>query len=413
MNIALGQVGPPIRGFWINLARSLSTSGNRVYFLGPSPAFERLLRRERFDDKLMPFDARGRLPVPEGERSDDVLNYNREFLGRSLSDLELRCHNAAHYYDALDIDVAVFWNDIDVEHLVAEERGVQTVFMENGYLPNTVQIDTRGVNRNASFADCSYEEVLEWPPLWRPEHDIDTTVTPVEPLDLRSKLGALLRTRGARGNLLWTVRDEFEKRLTSVRRRSVDEGDTSVPDDYVFVPLQVHDDTQILYNSPYVDDLYEFVDLVVDAVDAHDESIPIVVKEHPADVGRIDYGDLRARHPDVVWLREFPIDEATERARTVVTVNSSVGMQAIARYVPVVTVGDSFYDNNPFVEHPAVPEQVREAIGKSLTKDLDESAVDEYIEAFRERVFVDGGIGRIAPATLRQAGSSIFNVGGE
>lgn len=411
MNVALTQVGPPIRELWINLARSLAEHGASVTFPGPSPAFETLLRREGAGNAVETFDEDGRMSIPDVDRRDDIVEYNRNVLGRSLADLERRCYNYQHYFDAADIDVVVFWNDIDVGHLVATENDVETLYMENGYLPDTIQLDTEGVNRNASFADFSYEEVLDATPLWLPERDVGTDVEPIEPLGLGSKVKALARTRGNRGNFAWTVRHEFEKQIASVRRRFVDEGDSTLPDEYVFVPLQVHDDTQVLYNSPYIDDMYEFVDLVHDAVASVDEDVSVVVKEHPADLGRIDYSDLRGRYPDTVWLRDYPIDEVIENARAVVTLNSSVGMQALDRYVPVVTVGDSFYDGNPFVEHPRSPEEVPEALERTLSKQLDESSVTTYLEAFEERLFADGSIGDIRPETLRQLGSAVINVG--
>lgn len=411
MIVALGQVGPPVRELWINVARSLEAGGHDVYVLGPSPAFEALLDREGLGHVAVPFDLDGRLSVPEADRREDVVDFNREVLGKSLADLERRCYNARERYEDLDVDVAVFWNDVDVEHLVARDAGVQTVFLENGYLPETLQIDTEGVNRNASYADDTDEEILAATPLWRPERDVGTDVEAVEPLDLPTRVRALVRTRGDRGNFRWTVADELEKRVASLRRRFVDQDDVTLPEDYVFVPLQVHDDTQIRYNSPYVDDMHEFVSLVVTAVREVDESIPIVVKEHPADLGRVDYADLRERYSDVTWLRQFPIDPVVAGAEVVVTVNSSVGMQALTRYVPVVTVGDSFYDGNPFVEHPRSPDDVAAAVATSLSKELDEAAVDEYVAAFRENVFVDGGLGAVRPRTLRQVGSAILNAG--
>lgn len=411
MNVALTQVGPPIRELWINLARSLAEHGASVTFLGPSPAFETLLCREGAGNRIEIFDEDGRMAIPSGDRREDIVEYNRDVLGRSLMELERRCYNYQHYFDVTDADVVVFWNDIDVGCLVASDNNVETLYMENGYLPGTIQLDTEGVNRNASFADFSYEEVLDATALWIPESDIEIDVKSIDSLDLWSKVKALARTRGDRGNFVWTVRHELEKQITAVRRRFVNGGDLTLPDEYVFVPLQVHDDTQVLYNSPYVDDMYEFVDLVRDAVTSLNKDVPVVVKEHPADLGRIDYSDLRERYPDTVWLREYPIDKLIENARAVVTVNSSVGMQALDRYVPVVTIGGSFYDNNPFVKHPQSPEEVPNALKQTLSNKLDESSVDAYLKAFEERLFVDGSIGNVRSKTLRQLASAILNVG--
>lgn len=410
MNVALTQVGPPIRELWINLAYSLAEHGASVTFLGPSPAFETLLYREKLRDSVEVFDKDDYVPIPDGDRRSDIIRYNRKMTGRTLSDLKRRCYNYKHYFDVADIDVAVFWNDIDVGRLAALDTDVETLYMENGYLPDTIQLDTEGVNKNASFADLSYREILDATPIWTPTRNVGTDIKPIGCLNLRSKIYALCQTRGNRGNLTWTIRQELKKQVESVRSQFAAKGDQTLPDEYVFVPLQVHDDTQVLYNSPYIDNMYEFVEIVHNAVAFLDQNISVVIKEHPVDFGRTNYSNLRKEYPDSVWLQDYPIDEVIENARAVVTINSSVGMQALEQYVPVVTVGDSFYNHNPFVEHPESVKEVPEALERTLSKELNESSVDAYLKAFKERLFANGSIGDIQPETLRQLGSAIINV---
>jgi len=410
MNVAMMQVGPPVRPLWINLGRTLSSNGFDVFYFGPSPAFEALLNQENLGNSLAVYDRDESRPLPNTKRREQVLEYNREYLGWSRQSLEQRCQNAAYYFDAYGIDLALFWNDIDVEYLVANVMDVHKLHLENGYLPETIQIDTEGVNHNASYTKYNYEEILDVDPLWKPELDVNPVVKEVPTLGIEKKLRALFRTRNHRGNFVWTVRDELSKRVSSLRRHFDDPGDSGLPDQYIFVPFQVHDDTQILYNSPYIDDMYTLTELVTNSVDNLDENIDIVVKEHPADRGRIDYSDLRKRHEEVIWLKEFPIEKVVEGARAVVTVNSSVGFQALDAGVPVVTLGKSFYDSNPFVQHPTNPDEVQDAIGHALEKTLDIDAIEDYIESFRRNLFISGGIHSLHPHTIQQISSAIYNV---
>ena len=99
-----------------------------------------------------------------------------------------------------------------------------------------------------------------------------------------------------------------------------------------------------------------------------------------------------------------------QRAQAVVTINSSVGFQALSEHVPVVTLGESFYDNNPFVEHPTAPDGVPDAVERVLDRELDPQSVDTYVDVFAENVFASGGIGDVRSVTVRQVCSAIHNV---
>lgn len=410
MRVAFTQVGPPIRELWLNLIRNLRADDDTVFVFDPSEAFYELLKREGLEDCIVRFNGEDERPIPIVDgTTTDLIDYNTRYLGKSRDEL---CREYWCFYrnlDDLDIDVVVFWNDINIGKVAASEKDVATVFIENGYLPGTIQIDHEGVNKNASFADLDFDELLDVSPGWIPETDQEIERYSIDDLGLPRKFTALTRMALRGGNVRWVVEEEFSKLSARIRSLQVDGGDEELPTDYAFLPFQVHDDTQVLYNSPFVSDMREFLDLVEQSLSIVDASMDIVVKEHPADIGRIQYDDLRRDHPGVTWLRRRSIEDVVDNARLITTINSSVGFQALARHRPVVTLGKTFYRNNPYVENPTSASSVPEAVERALSTEIDPEGVDAYVEAFRDRIFVAGGIGSFDTGTLRQIISYIRN----
>ena len=67
------------------------------------------------------------------------------------------------------------------------------------------------------------------------------------------------------------------------------------------------------------------------------------MKEHPSDHGRIDYSGAFRAFPDVVFTKLMNTQELIEKSAAVVTVNSTVGIEAMLHLKPVITLGDAFY----------------------------------------------------------------------
>ncbi len=128
-----------------------------------------------------------------------------------------------------------------------------------------------------------------------------------------------------------------------------------LPDQYIFLPLQVHDDSQILIHSPRFKDMISLVEFCADAVSQLNRkqktNYKLVVKEHPSDYRRIDYSQLRTKYQDVLFANFNNTAELIKNSIAVITVNSTVGIESLLYYKPVVTLGNAFY-NIPGVVYP-------------------------------------------------------------
>jgi Capsule polysaccharide biosynthesis protein len=139
----------------------------------------------------------------------------------------------------------------------------------------------------------------------------------------------------------WLSRDlRARARLPAVRRLYSEK----LPErGFVYFPLQVADDYKILRLRPHCADQEAIVDQVIRALPA---GADLVVKEHPMSIGRNPVHRLaRMAAPPNVHLAEPHTStlELIERALAVVTISSTVGLEAVMLGKPVMTLGRPFY----------------------------------------------------------------------
>jgi capsular polysaccharide export protein len=120
---------------------------------------------------------------------------------------------------------------------------------------------------------------------------------------------------------------------------------------YYLLPLQLNGDAQIREHSPFRD-MREVIEVVMESFARRaPASARLVIKNHPLDMGLIDYAGLIGE-----LERRFAVEGRTEyleagdlglllsRARGVVTVNSTVGTLALGAGRPTIALGKAIYD---------------------------------------------------------------------
>jgi capsular polysaccharide export protein len=105
--------------------------------------------------------------------------------------------------------------------------------------------------------------------------------------------------------------------------------------DFVFVPLQDESDSQIIVHSPRFKTMQALVDYV-------EKFIPgrIIVKKHP----RCKEVEVKIS-PKNMLVETGTIHDFLPNAKYVVTINSTVGVEALAYHKPVITLGNTFYES--------------------------------------------------------------------
>ncbi|HLP62141.1 MAG TPA: methyltransferase domain-containing protein [Candidatus Deferrimicrobium sp.] len=209
----------------------------------------------------------------------------------------------------LQPSVLVLWNGYgylltDTIRQIGEAENIKRVFLELGFFrkgPSSLIVDPDGVNaRSQKLKQFSFAY---------PNMDTDT-----------QKIIAGWKTR------------VLEKRVTCTLPR----------DPFVFFPLQVHDDTQIYFHSPYFQTVAQALAQVVAAMPA---DVSLVVKPHPVDIARYGHDAYRAclRPQDILVAASENIYQLIRAARGMITINSTAGFEALVFHKPVLVLGEAFY----------------------------------------------------------------------
>jgi len=120
---------------------------------------------------------------------------------------------------------------------------------------------------------------------------------------------------------------------------------------YFFVPLQTHNDFQILQHSNYRS-IEKFIIEVLESFANHaPKGTHLIFKHHPVDRGRKEYSDFIAEQASLLNIEEYVLTvhdvhlpSCLKHARGTVTINSTVGLTSIGYGIPTITLGDAIYD---------------------------------------------------------------------
>lgn len=137
---------------------------------------------------------------------------------------------------------------------------------------------------------------------------------------------------------------------------------------YFLVPLQVHNDAQILKHSDF-DSVMQFIGEVMSSFACHAPRNKIlVIKHHPMDRGYCDYTAFIARQTKLlglqkrcIYIHDQHLPTLLDHACGVVVVNSTVGLSAIMHGTPVKVCGNALYDMKGLTFHHSLNRFWREA----------------------------------------------------
>ncbi|MDR0808589.1 MAG: capsular biosynthesis protein [Gemmobacter sp.] len=217
--------------------------------------------------------------------------------------------------------VAVAWNGLTGSRMAfmraARDAGAPCLYAELAPLPDRVTLDPEGVNAESS--------VPQDPAFFR-----------AQPTD-----GSGWRAMG-RG---------LTARVS--RRTDVGQGGGPLPEaPFLFCPLQVPDDSQVMLFAGWCGGMAGFLAALGKAVQRLPEGWHLRLKEHPS--AKTPLAPLLA---PLLASGRAVLDNATDSfaqvaaSRGVVTLNSSMGLQAFFHDKPVVTLGRAFFNLPGLVHH--------------------------------------------------------------
>ncbi len=221
--------------------------------------------------------------------------------------------------------------------LAARGLGIKIAYFENGLLPNTTTMDFSGVNAFSSLPR-NKEFYLEY---------------------AQCKGGSSLAATGL------VVRHDHK------RRKPVEHDDLKSNLKYIFVPFQVNFDSQVIINSPRVNSMEAFYDILLNVIESiEDKEIMFVIKEHPSDARA--YCELHNKHPRIIFTNNNT-EDLIRNAWAIITLNSSVGIEAAMLEKRVIVLGDACYSVDGMTLNVAPENKLVEAINslEAWEPDLD------------------------------------------
>ncbi|WP_233979697.1 capsular polysaccharide export protein, LipB/KpsS family [Pectobacterium versatile] len=264
-------------------------------------------------------------------------------------------------------------------------------FFEQG--PNgTTIFDTRGVNANCSFRECAGDLRGEG---FTPEQVARPKKFKRNPF-YRGSDHALIALLRIFGNVPaeWDSMS-LDKYPDSDYQKCLDKGreNTKAGINEILIALQVPDDANNIHHNPLGLGDAELVNMVIQAVEGL--AYPIRVREHPLYKRRYsrDMYEL-VRNSDSLILSDSSLDEDLLNATIVVTVNSMTGLDAYLRRIPVVVLGNAFYDHllgiTRAVDVSSLHNAIEELSNGKLDMLLMERDPSSIFAEMRARYFIPG-----------------------
>lgn len=238
---------------------------------------------------------------------------------------------------------------------------IEAWVFELGYIrPNYVSLELERVNARSNLnRPISYYQALppvdvipqarrdagiRWRKIWKMPTFIQHAFTPYPiiqgPHKLQPKPSYLV-------SQVWGLLRKYLYRFSerSVHRRLLD----GTP--FVLVPLQVSSDSQVSLGSDYAGMEPFIAELIASFASHAPRKERLAFKHHPRDRGYNHYGalirDLAGRHgvgDRVLYFHDGPLGPILKRSKAVLTINSTVGIQALYHAVPTKVLGRTFYN---------------------------------------------------------------------
>ena len=302
----------------------------------------------------------------------------------------------AKFIEAKKINLVIVQNDLmgfaSIPLAVARKKKIKTLIFEDGFFrPNTVVLDEKGVNFNNSCPrDRDFYEHLV----------IDQKRFHIFLNEEKSKIS---KPKGrfplSPSHILGIVR--HPKKILTIysglklylqnsfyQRKEME--------DYVLLPLQVRTDSQILCHSS-IKDMRDLVDICISALAKYNQrakkQLALVIKEHPKDRCLIELqSNLKRRGVKVIFLSQADTRKLIEGSSLVITINSTVGIESLLYYKPVITLGKAFYNIDGIAYHSDNFNNLDTLIENALSTPVNRDLINKFLYHLKFHYQVDGNL---------------------
>lgn len=294
------------------------------------------------------------------------------------------------------INLVIVQNDlksfVSIPLAVARKKKIKTLIFEDGFFrPNTVVLDEKGVNFNNS---CPREREF-YEHLAIDQEKFHNFLNEEKMKISKPKTKFSLSPRHILGLVrhpkrILTIYSGFKLYLNNsfYQRKEIE--------DYVLLPLQVRTDSQILCHSS-IKDMRDLVAVCISALAKYNQrakkQLALVIKEHPMDRCLIELQSvLKRRGVKVIFLSQADTRKLIKGSSLVITINSTVGIESLLYYKPVITLGKAFYNIDGIVYHSDNFNNLDTLIENALSTPVNRDLINRFLYYLKFHYQVDGDL---------------------
>ena len=232
---------------------------------------------------------------------------------------------------------------------VARDLGHPKIYMEESPVPGCITCDLGGVNYENSLP-----RRMDFYHAWQ----ADSGLAPKA----------------------WMARKDALAARVVQRSHAVQENrDIGAEGNFIFFPLQVPTDSQVINFGGRYRTMHAYVEELIAASKALPDGWHLRIKEHPS--SDVLLGDMIEPHVGAKLRLDNRTDTflQVQAAHSVLTLNSSVGIQAFYFGKPVMTLGQAFWDFGGLAEHLPTAEAVLRALSDPLQIGFSEEDRDAFM----------------------------------
>lgn len=281
----------------------------------------------------------------------------------------------------------------EVAACLARKRGCRTIFHESACFPGTNVFDEVGVNFKGSFPAMPLTQQVDYERLRAFIADYHRGKRPTGRrapgrmemyVEITRRLESLftLGWRRLPDELPYGFKENwyaFQKRTGL--RLSFLQGEPDLaplPKPYVLLPLEIHDGYSALMYSPLVRDIET---LVRECLTVLPPGHTLVVKEHPTDRGRYSTVSIKRvlQEAGGIFLTGGSMPKLLQEAASVVTICSTVGLEALTYYKPVVVLGEAIFGGRGATFDVDSLDQLPGKLAEAVAGQVDHQQVDRLL----------------------------------
>lgn len=240
----------------------------------------------------------------------------------------------------------------------ADKNKVYKLYFEIANIPGKLFVDTSGTNRKSSIflnpeqLDCIDKNIFSEYEVWKREYlEIKRKKFVLPQSKQKNKVKTAVSSLLNITAILFGVSIKNKvyelnfKNIIFYRKKNIEkylEKFNLNEKKYLFVPLQVSNDTQIVLNSSI--DLKQLIDKALEY--SKKCNFRVVIKPHPAEKNHeiLSYIKEKRNTNDIV-ITDYNTMKLIDNSEAVMTINSTVGLEAMIAGKKTIILGDAIYSH--------------------------------------------------------------------